>query len=168
MVFLMTANNKPQNHLQNRAQLITGMLLFSVFGLMVETVFTGLFAAWSGSFKGGVSLLMIPVYSLSYLIGIKVLPLVENTLLFKVQFRLPLIVLVVYSIEWIFGAAYQTIGLLPWHYDHGWASNFSNGNITLLYLPAWLFFALIVVPAIRIIQNISPIVISNIQKHMKY
>lgn len=140
----------------SRKELITGMLLFSVFGLMVETTFTGLSAAWSGSFKGGVSLLMIPVYCLSYFIGIKALPLIENTTLYRWYFRLPLIVVTVYSIEWSFGALYQSVGLHPWHYNHGWASEFSNGNITLYFLPAWLFFALIVVPAIRIVRNISP------------
>lgn len=153
----MTANNK--------YALIIGMLLFSVFGLMVETVFTGVFASWAGSFKGGVSLLMIPVYSLSYCIGIFSLPYIEKTQLYNLTYRLPLIVLTVYIIEWIFGAFYKMIGLLPWHYEHGWASDFSNGNITLYFLPAWLLFAFIVVPVIKIIQGISPELIKQIKKN---
>lgn len=151
----MSANNK--------SELITGMLLFTVFGLMIETMFTGLAASWVGSFKGGVSLLMIPVYSLSYCLGIYALPYIKKTIMFKLIFRLPLIILVVYIIEWSFGAFYQWAGLTPWHYNHGWASNFSNGNITLYFLPAWLIFAIIVIPVIQIIQKLSPIIITLIK-----
>ena len=60
---------------------IIGMLLFSVFGLTIETIFTGFFASWGGSFKGEVSLLMIPVYSLAYIIAIKALPIIKKTIL---------------------------------------------------------------------------------------
>lgn len=140
----------------NKLELLTGMLLFSIFGLLVETLFTGVAAAWSGSFKGGVSLLMIPVYSLSYCLGIYTLPYIEKTIIFKLAFRLPLIVFVIYTIEWGFGSMYKSIGLKPWHYEHGWASDFSNGNITLYFLPAWLVFALIVVPVVKVIKKISP------------
>lgn len=140
----------------NKLELITGMLLFSVFGLTVETIFTGVAAAWDGSFKGGVSLLMIPVYSLSYCLGIYALPYIENTFVFKPVFRLPLLVLVIYSIEWGFGFFYKSIGLKPWHYEHGWASDFSDGNITLYFLPAWLVFSLIVIPVINVLKKISP------------
>lgn len=151
----------------NKFDILCGALLFSVFGLMVETLFTGFAAAWNGSFKGGVSLLMIPVYSLSYCLGIYVLPYIEKSILFKLPYRLPLIVVTIYTIEWIFGAFYKSISLTPWHYEHGWASDFSNGNITLYFLPAWLLFSLIVVPAIKVIQNISPIVLSNIKNEIK-
>ena len=147
----------------NRQELITGMLLFSVFGLMVETVFTGVLASWSGSFKGGVSLLMIPVYSLSYCLGVYSFKHLEKTILFKVYFRLPLIVITVYMIEWGFGAFYKSINLAPWHYEHGWASDFSNGNITLYFLPAWLIFAFIVIPVIKIINGISPKLIQQLK-----
>lgn len=149
-----------------RNELITGMLLFSVFGLMVELTFTGLGAFWSGSFKGGVSLLMIPIYSFSYYLGIKILPIIENTDFYKWYIRLPGIVLIVYAIEWVSGAFYQSTGLLPWHYKHGWASDFSNGNITLYFLPAWFLFALIVIPAIRIVQRISPVFIESLSKEI--
>jgi len=148
----------------SRKELFTGMLLFSVFGMMVETTFTGIAAFWDGSFKGSVSLLMIPVYSFAYFLGVYTLPYIQNTRLFEWQIRLPLIVLVVYAIEWVAGAFYQTIGLLPWHYNHGWASNFSNGNITLYFLPAWFLFAVIVVPAIRIIEKISPVFLEQLTK----
>jgi hypothetical protein len=154
----MTANNKNE--------LIVGMFLFSVFGLMVETLFTGILAAWSGSFKGGVSLLMIPVYSLSYCLGFYSLEYIEKTILFRVYFRLPMIVIVVYIIEWVFGAFYKSIGLLPWHYQHGWASDFSNGNITLYFLPAWLLFAFIVVPVIKIIRKLSPVLIQQLKSEL--
>ncbi len=160
----MTDSHNPK---LKRTHLVLGMLLFSVFGLMIEIIFTGIFAFWSGSFKGQVSLLMIPVYSLSYYLGLKLLPLVEDTQLYELKYRLPGIVLIVYTIEWIFGAFYQGIGLLPWYYDHGWASDFSNGNITLLYVPAWLFFAWIVVPAIRTVEGISPILLVQLIEAFK-
>ncbi len=147
----------------NKSEFFCGMLLFSVFGLMVELSFTGLGSAWAGSFRGGVSLLMIPVYSFSYFLGIHVLAKFENTIIFKWYFRLPLIVLTVYVIEWIAGALYKSVGLTPWHYEHGWASDFSGGNITLLYAPAWLFFAVIVVPAIKIVSRLSPILLQLIR-----
>lgn len=154
----MAANNKYET--------LCGMLLFSAFGLIVETTFTGCAAFWDGSFKGGVSLLMIPVYSLSYVLGIYTLPYIEKTVIFKPVFRLPIIVIVIYSIEWTFGAFYKSIGLIPWHYDHGWASDFSNGNITLYFLPAWVLFSLIVIPVLKIIQEISPILITKIESEI--
>lgn len=151
----------------SRNELITGMLLFSVFGLMVEITFTGLAAFWSGSFKGSVSLLMIPVYSFAYFLGIKILPIIKNTIFYKWYFRLPGIVVIVYMIEWVSGSFYQSIGLRPWYYNHGWASNFSNGNITLYFLPAWLLFAIIVVPAIKMAQSISPVFLEVLSKEIK-
>ena len=147
-----------------RAEILCGMLLFSAFGLMVEIIFTGLGEFWSGSFKGSVSLLMIPVYSLSYILGVTALPVIRETILFKLSFRIPLIILTVYIIEWAFGAFYAALGLTPWYYDHGWASEFSNGHITLYFLPAWAGFSLIVVPAILIIQEISPNVVNELKK----
>lgn len=143
--------------------LLTGALLFSVFGLMTETVFTGLAAFWAGSFKGSVSLLMIPVYCFSYLLANWLLPKVEHTVFFKLPIRVPAIVITIYIIEWGFGAAYKAIGLVPWHYQHAWASDFSNGNITLYFLPAWIGFALIVIPVIRIIKVISPALLEEIK-----
>lgn len=143
--------------------LFTGALLFSVFGLMVETLFTGVAAFWQGSFKGGVSLLMIPVYCFSYLLAIWLLPKVEQSVFFKLPLRITGIIIIIYIIEWGFGAAYKSIGLVPWHYEHGWASDFSNGNITLYFLPAWIAFAIIVIPVIRIIKAISPTLLGEIR-----
>jgi len=150
----------------NKYETLCGMLLFSAFGLLVETAFTGLAAFWSGSFKGGVSLLMIPVYSFSYCLGIYFLAYIEKTVIFRLFYRIPLIVIVIYIIEWCFGAFYKTLGLTPWHYNHGWASDFSNGNITLYFLPAWVLFAFIVIPVLRIIQSITPILIIKIQSEI--
>lgn len=147
---------------KNTKVVVVGMLLFSIFGLMIETTFTGLGAWWSGSFKGGVSLLMIPVYSLSYLLGIVAIKYLADTVVFEMKFRIPIIVVTVYSVEWFFGALYQKMGLLPWYYDHGWASAFSNGNITLYFLPAWVFFGLIVIPAMKIISKLSPVLLQEL------
>ena len=67
--------------------------------------------------------------------------------------RLPAAVVVIYAIEWNWSALYAALGLHPWHYEHGWASDFSGGHITLLYLPAWLVFGLRVVPVWEAIRS---------------
>ena len=61
--------------------------------------------------------------------------------------------MVIYAIEWNWSALYAALGLHPWHYEHGWASDFSGGHITLLYLPAWLVFGLRVVPVWEAIRS---------------
>ena len=70
--------------------------------------------------------------------------------------RLPLTVLAIYAVEWSFGAAYAALGLWPWHYEHGWASDFSGGHITLLYLPGWVLFAWGLLPVWRAVRALSP------------
>lgn len=133
--------------------------LFAVFGLLVELVFTGVFSGFSGSFLGHVSLLMVPVYATAYFAMGPLLGLLARLDWDTLPIRLPLAVLVIYTFEWSFGAAYRAMGLQPWYYDHGWASDFSDGNITLYYLPAWLVFAWIVVPARRAVRDLAPHVV---------
>jgi hypothetical protein len=138
-------------------ELSCGAVLFAAFGLCTEIVFTGV-KAWTGeSFLGHVSLLMVPVYALTFLL---LGPLLSAAERFRLGLRgyLPLAVLAIYAIEWSSGAFYRWLGFEPWHYDHGWASAFSGGNITLYYLPAWLVFALIVPPVWRIATAASPVV----------
>lgn len=132
-----------------------GALLFSMFGLCTEIVFTGLWSGWGDSFLGRVSLLMVPVYTVAYALLVFVLPALERRGLGRVAVRLPLTVLVIYIIEWGAGATYAAIGLTPWHYDHGWASSWSSGHVTLYYLPAWFIFAWLVVPVGRFVQEIT-------------
>jgi hypothetical protein len=140
-------------------------VLFSAFGLCTEIVFTGVFAWTGGSFLGHVSLLMIPVYALTFFLLGPLLAAVER---FRLGLRgyLPLAVLVIYAIEWSSGIFYRWLGFEPWHYDHGWASEFSSGHITLYYLPAWLIFALIVPPVWRIIRAASPAMAAGLRTEL--
>lgn len=133
-----------------------GALLFAMIGLLAEVAFTGLGAGASGSFRGHVSLLMIPVYVFAYLLAGPVQSLFDLLGWRSAALRIPFIILVIYGIEWSFGAFYQSIGLRPWHYDHGWASEFSNGNITLYWLPVWTVFALCVYPVVRAVDAVIP------------
>ncbi|MCZ6782542.1 MAG: hypothetical protein O7G30_04445 [Proteobacteria bacterium] len=137
-------------------RLLWGSLLFSMFGLCVEIVFTGASAGRGGSLRGHVSLLMIPVYMAAYLVTGGGLRLAERWGLTHLAVRIPVALVVIYAIEWAFGAAYQSLGLSPWHYDHGWASEFSGGAVTLYYLPAWTLFAIIVVQVWRVVHAVSP------------
>ena len=132
-----------------------GCALFSAFGLCCELVFTGLKQGFAGSFLGEVSLLMIPVYSFAYLGMGPALRLLERHGAMGPARRLPLTVIAIYAVEWSFGAAYRALGLSPWHYDHGWASDFSGGHITLYYLPAWLVFAWLLVPVWRRVRLLA-------------
>lgn len=135
---------------------LSGAVLFSMCGLCMELLFTGLWAGWGGSFLGQVSLLMIPVYALAYF-GVGLLMRAsERAGIDQRLLRVAVIVAAVYAIEWGAGAAYRAAGLAPWHYDHGWASDFSGGNITLYYLPFWILFALLVVPVWRLARALGP------------
>ncbi len=139
-----------------------GGALFTVFGLGTELVFTGVSAGWSGSFRGHVSLLMIPVYVFAFFLAPPLLAALERRGWQRPAIRLPATVLLIYAIEWGWGAGYGAIGLTPWHYDHGWASDFSGGRITLYYAPAWLVFAFLVVPVIRTIQRLAPLLVKSL------
>jgi hypothetical protein len=129
-----------------RGATVWGAALFSMFGLCMEVVFTGLGAWWDGSFKGSVSLLMIPVYTAVYLMIGPLLATAQDFGITRPAVRVPPTVLLIYAVEWSFGASYERLGLEPWRYHHGWASDFSHGHISLYYLPAWIGFALAVVP----------------------
>ena len=134
--------------------------LFVAFGLCVEIVFTGLSEGAGGSFRGQVSLLMVPVYIVAWLLLGPGLALLRTLSLDGFLVRLPLTVLVVYGIEWAFGAFYWEVGLRPWHYQHGWASDFSGGHITLLYAPFWFVFAALLPPVHRAIRAAAPRLVS--------
>lgn len=128
---------------------LVGMCLFVAFGLCVEIAFTGIGEGFGGSFRGTVSLLMVPVYAVAWgLLGPGLRGLRAAGLAAAV-YRLPITVLVIYTVEWGFGAAYAAAGLWPWRYVHGWASDFSDGHITLLYLPFWFGFAALLPPVHR-------------------
>lgn len=131
---------------------LAGTLLFVAFGLCTEIVFTGLSEGPRGSFRGTVSLLMVPVYAVAWALLGPGLRALRTAGLYAPQWRLPLTVLAIYAVEWSFGAAYAAAGLYPWHYRHGWASDFSDGHVTLLYLPFWLVFAAILPPVHRWIR----------------
>ena len=134
-----------------------GCLLFSAFGLCVEIAFTGLSAGRAQSFRGEVSLLMVPVYSTAFLAIGPLLGLAGRFGLQRPVLRIPLTVVAIYAVEWSFGAGYAALGLAPWYYDHGWASDWSRGFVTLRYLPAWIGFAVIVVPVWRRVEKASRI-----------
>ena len=138
------------------ASSLVGALLFAGFGLCTEIVFTGLWAGPGASFKGEVSLLMVPVYATAYFLIGPLLRVAEGRgLTSPWQLVLPG-VLVVYALEWSFGAFYEALGFRPWRYDHGWASDFSGGHITLYYAPAWCVFVLIAIPVYRAIRRVAP------------
>lgn len=137
-------------------QLVVATALFSIFGLMVELFFTGFSSGLSDSFLGHVSLLMIPVYAAAFLVIEPLVGALSRLQLDAPRYRIPLTVGAIYVFEWSFGAGYAALGLEPWHYDHGWASDFSSGHITLFYLPAWIVFAWLVLPAARMARAIAP------------
>jgi len=126
-----------------------------MFGLCTEIAFTGLWARWEGSFRGEVSLLMVPVYALAYVLLVTLRPRFEAGALAHPLPRTALLVLGIYAIEWAAGAAYAAIGLTPWHYDHGWVSNWSGGHVTLYYLPAWVLVALLLVPVAKHVGHLA-------------
>jgi hypothetical protein len=132
-----------------------GALFFGMFGLCTEIVFTGLAAGWAGSFRGTVSLLMIPVYALAYVLLVAAVPRLEALGMDRAPVRIPILVLAIYAVEWAAGAAYAAIGLTPWHYEHGWASDWSGGYVTLYYLPAWIVFAFLLLPASRLVARLA-------------
>jgi hypothetical protein len=143
----------PQTEWHPTFRLLLGPLLFCAFGLCTEIAFTGLAAGVADSFRGQVSLLMIPVYAFVYVVIGPLLTAADRLGLDSTWRRLPAVVVAIYAIEWSWGALYASLGLQPWHYDHGWASDFSSGHITLLYLPAWLVFGLVVIPVWRAIRS---------------
>lgn len=130
--------------------------LFVAFGLCVEIVFTGLSQGAGGSFRGQVSLLMVPVYALAWLLLGPGLRALRGLGLDAPRWRIPITVLVIYAVEWSFGAFYAEMGLWPWRYSHGWASDFSEGHVTLLYAPFWLGFAALLPRVHRAIRAAAP------------
>lgn len=148
------------------ASSVVGALLFAAFGVCTEIVFTGVWAGADASFKGQVSLLMVPVYVTAYLL---IGPLLRFAGARGVTSRWKLVpfgVLVVYALEWSFGAFYQELGFRPWRYDHGWASDFSGGHITLYYAPAWCLFVLIAVPVYRAIRRVAPLLAEGMTRRV--
>ncbi len=131
-------------------------LLFVGFGLCTEIVFTGLAGAWEGSFRGQVSLLMVPVYALAYFAIGAALWALEQVGAKHLAVRVAAGVTMVYAIEWSFGLLFGSLGLRPWHYEHGWASDFSGGWITLYYLPAWALFVVLAERVWRIASTVAP------------
>ncbi|MGH0033509.1 MAG: hypothetical protein ACQGVK_00635 [Myxococcota bacterium] len=130
--------------------------MFVAFGLCTELCFTGVSASWAGSFRGQVSLLMVPVYLLAYVAIGPALSQLERRGWTRLTTRVGLGVALVYGFEWSFGLLYGALGLRPWHYDHGWASDFSGGCITLYYLPAWALFVLLAERVWRIVSDLAP------------
>jgi hypothetical protein len=86
---------------------------------------------------------MIPVYAFAYAIGRPLLAALRAGGLDRRAIAIPLTVGLIYAIEYASGSAYAALGLAPWHYEHGWASEFASGRVTLLYLPFWAVFAAI-------------------------
>jgi hypothetical protein len=137
-------------------QLVCAAALFSTFGLLVELTFTGVWAGLGESFRGHVSLLMIPVYTAAFLAIEPLMGILARLDWTAPRYRIPLTIIVIYAFEWVFGAGYEAVGLRPWHYEHGWASDFSGGHITLYYLPGWFVFAWMVLPAERMARALAP------------
>jgi hypothetical protein len=135
---------------------LAALALFVTFGLGVEVVFTGLAEGTGGSFRGQVSLLMVPVYAVAWLLLGPALRGLRALSLDDARWRLPITVAAIYAVEWSFGAFYAEMGLWPWRYDHGWASEFSGGHVTLLYLPFWLGLAALLPPVHRAVRAAAP------------
>ncbi|HKJ23929.1 MAG TPA: hypothetical protein VKB65_03850 [Myxococcota bacterium] len=135
---------------------LAAVALFVAFGLCVEIVFTGLAEGAGGSFRGQVSLLMIPVYAVAWALLGPGLRALRGLGLDAARWRLPITVVAIYAVEWSFGTLYAEMGLWPWRYSHDWASDFSGGHVTLLYLPFWLGFAALLPPVHRAIRAAAP------------
>lgn len=99
---------------------------------------------------------MVPVYALAYVVIGFVLAALERRGMPGLTGRILLGVLLIYTLEWGFGLAYGAMTLRPWHYAHGWASDFSGGLVTLYYLPAWALFVVVAERVWRIVSAVAP------------
>jgi|SRR6185436_7993490 len=136
---------------------LAGAAHFSGFCLCNEIVFTGISEWIQGSFKGSVSLLMVPVYLASFTIISSGIYQYLKKHIINMFVRAIFIVMIIYTVEYLSGTLYFALGLEPWRYHHGWASDFSNGAITLYYAPAWYVFSFIVVRVEDMAAELAPL-----------
>ena len=130
--------------------MIVGCLLFSIVAMMIEVTFTGIGAGPSGNFIGHISLLMAILYWIVFLLSGPLFSLLRLMKLRNLFLRAFVLVFVIYAFEWSFGALCRMAGFVPWDYTgHGWATDFSNGNITLYFAPAWYLYALMIERLVR-------------------
>ena len=135
-------------------RLICGAFLFSLGAMMVEVFFTGVQSGPSGSFQGHISLLMAILYWIVYVSSARLFRLLDRLKLKNRFLRAFALVFIIYAFEWSFGALCRAAGFMPWDYTgHGWATDFSHGNITLYLAPFWYLYALIIEPAIRCVRH---------------
>ena len=107
---------------------------------------------------------MFPVYAISYLLLSSGVGKWIDQRFPNIFLRSLMVVVVVYLVEGISGNLYFLMGLEPWRYHHGWASDFSNGAISLLYAPFWYIFAFLVVRIGDVIEAVSPVVEEAVTK----
>jgi len=126
-------------------QHLVGAILFAIVGMTVEVFFTGLQRGPSRNFMGGVSLLMAILYCVVYWSSAPIFRWMYRIKLRNRCARAFFLVFVIYAFEWSFGALCRVVGFVPWDYTgHGWATDFSQGNITLYLAPFWYIYGLFV------------------------
>ena len=125
---------------------ILASIIYSLLGLLTEVIFTGVYN-FKKKFKGEVSMLMIPVYSSSYLLMTSVF---GDILRSQHQIiRYLAITLMIYVCEYTWGFLFDTFKIKPWHYTHKikllrkYFSLHINHRVNILYLPLWVIFAII-------------------------
>lgn len=136
---------------------IAGMMLFTTIGLAVEIFATGSAKMNpQGSGIGHVSILMAILYCGVYLASPWIFMTLDNLKLKNRFLRALALVFLIYALEWSFGALCRSAGFRPWDYSWvkpAWTTSFSDGNITLVALPGWYVYALLVEPIIKSLRE---------------
>ena len=119
-------------------------IIYGCFGLLMETVWTGLCSAFSGdkNLKCKTYLWMFPIYGM----GVFLEPLHEAIRSFTWLYRGFIWAAVIFLIEFVTGYILKlTIGECPWDYDReiAIAAVTVKGLIRLDYLPVWFCVGLL-------------------------
>ena len=118
-------------------------VIYGSFGLLMETVWTGLCSAFSGdkNLKSTTYLWMFPIYGM----GVILEPLHDLIRGFLWFYRGFIWAAVIFLIEYAAGYILKlVIGKCPWDYDNdGEIIASVNGIIRVDYLPVWFFVGLI-------------------------
>ncbi len=137
---------------------VAGAIIYGAIGLSVEIFVTGLPRLLKkDSGRGHVSVLMIILYMLVYWCAPYLFRMLDRFNLKNRFVRAIFVVLIIYAFEWSFGAICRGFGFKPWDYrgmgkNLDWMTNFSEGNINLLFAPLWYIYALTVEPVLKCIR----------------
>ena len=133
---------------QKRAHTFFMIIVFASFGIAVEVIFTAAMSVVNQAplcdkpliaLAGHSYVWMALIYGLIPVLGVLFYNRVKD---WRIWFRLPLYVVIIYIVEFTSGYLLQVItGRCPWYYTSG--INIM-GLIRLDYFPAWLLFVWLV------------------------